>query len=115
MGLARQVMAQIISKGRVARGWLGVSARDIVNDTTGAGAGAALVGLRRGGPADKAGLRAADTVVAINGKEVADTAALVAQTAALSPGTRVQFKVRRGGEPLMIGVELEQRPPAQKQ
>jgi S1-C subfamily serine protease len=104
-------MEQIISTGRVARGWLGVSARDVVNDTTGAGAGAALVGVLRGGPADKAGLRAADTVVAINGKEVADTAELVAQTAALNPGTRVQFKVLRGGEPLTMGVELGQRPP----
>jgi len=111
VSLARQVMEQIISIGRVARGWLGVSARDVVNDTTGAGAGAALVGVLRGAPADKAGLRAADTVVAINGKEVADTAALVAQTAALSPGTRVEFKVLRGGEPLTIGVELGQRPP----
>ena len=89
----KTVAEQIISTGRVARGWLGVSARDVVNDTTGAGAGAALVGLLRGGPADKAGLRAGDTVVAIDGKEVADTAALVAQTAALSPGTQVQFKV----------------------
>jgi len=111
VSLARQVMEQIISTGRVARGWLGVSARDVVNDNTGGGAGAALVGLLRGGPADKAGLRAADTVVAINDKPVADTAALVTQTAALSPGTRVQFKVLRGSEPLTIWVELGQRPP----
>ena len=51
------------------------------------------------------------TDAAINGKELADTAALVAQTAALSPGTRVRFKMLRGGEPLTIGVELERRPP----
>ncbi len=87
----------------------------MVNGSSGAGAGAALVGLLRGGPADKAGLRAGDTVVAINGKEVADTAALVAQTAALSPGTRVQFKLLRGSEPLTISVELGQRSPPPKQ
>ena len=115
MSLARQVMEQIISTGRVARGWLGVSARDVVHETTGAGAGAALVGLLRGGPADKAGLRAGDTVVAINGKEIADTAALVAETAALSPGTRTQFKVLRGDQPATITVELGQRPLARKQ
>jgi S1-C subfamily serine protease len=115
VSLARQVMEQIISTGRVSRGWLGVSARDVVQETTGAGTGAALVGLLRGGPADKAGLLAGDTVVAINGKVIADTAALVSETAALSPGTRTQFKVLRGGQPATITVELGQRPPARKQ
>ncbi len=115
VSLARQVMEQIISTGRVARGWLGVSARDVVNETTGAGAGAALVSLLRGGPADKAGLRAGDTVIAINGKAIEDTAALVAETAALSPGTRTQFKVLRGGQSATIAVELGQRPAARKE
>ena len=115
VSLARQVMEQIISTGRVARGWLGVSARDVVHEATGAGAGAALVDLLRGGPADKAGLRAGDTVIAINGKEIADTAALVAETASLSPGTRTQFKVLRGGQPATVSVELGQRPVSPKQ
>lgn len=87
----------------------------MVHETTGAGAGAALVGLLRGGPADKAGLRAGDTVVSINGKEIADTAALVAETAALSLGTRTQFKVLRGDRPATITVELGQRPLPRKQ
>ena len=40
VSLARQVMEQIISTGRVARGWRGVRARDVANDTSGASAGA---------------------------------------------------------------------------
>ncbi len=115
VSLARQVMEQIISTGRVARGWLGVSARDVVDETTGVRAGAALVGLLRDGPADKAGLRAGDTVIAINDKSISDTATLVAETAALSPGTRTQFKVLRGGQPATITVELGQRPAARSQ
>ena len=115
VSLARQVMEQIISTGRVARGWLGVSARDVVNETTGVRAGAALVGLLRDGPAYKAGLRAGDTVIAINDKEISDTAALVAETAELSPGTRTQFKVVRDGQPATITVELGQRPAARTQ
>ena len=115
VSLARQVMEQIISTGRVARGWLGVSARDVVDETTGVRSGAALVGLLRDGPADKAGLRAGDTVIAINDKSISDTATLVAETAALSPGTRTQFKVLRGGQPATITVELGQRPAARTQ
>ena len=38
--MARQVMEQIIATGRVSRGWLGVSARDVIHETTGAAAGA---------------------------------------------------------------------------
>jgi len=115
VSLARQVMEQIIATGRVSRGWLGVSARDVVHETTGAAAGAAIVAVQRGGPADRAGLRAGDTVVSINGKEVVDTAVLINETAALSPGTRAEFKVLRDREPVLLGVQLGQRPVARRQ
>lgn len=115
VSLARQVMEQIIATGRVSRGWLGVSARDVIHESTGAAAGAALVGIQRGGPADRAGLRAGDTVVSINDKAITDTAALINETAALSPGTRAQFKVMRDREAVSLAVELGQRPVARKQ
>lgn len=110
VSLARQVMDQIIATGRVSRGWLGVSARDVIHETTGAAAGAALVAVQRGGPADRAGLRAGDAVVSINGKQIGDTAALINETAALSPGTKAQFQVLRGRDALSLAVELGQRP-----
>ena len=112
VSLARQVMEQIIATGRVSRGWLGVSARDVIHETTGAAAGAALVAVQREGPADRSGLRAGDTVVSINGKDIGDTAALINETAALSPGTKAQFKVLRGREAVSVAVELGQRPTA---
>ena len=114
VSLARQVMEQIIATGRVSRGWLGVSARDVIHETTGAAAGAALVAVQRGGPADRAGLRAGDTVVSINGKGISDTAALINETAALSPGTQAQFKILRGREAVSLAVELGRRPVTRK-
>lgn len=114
VSLARQVMEQIIATGRVSRGWLGVSARDVIHETTGAAAGAALVAVQRGGPAERAGLRAGDTVLSINGKEVVDTAALINETAALSPGTQAQFKILRGREAVSVAVELGRRPVTRK-
>jgi S1-C subfamily serine protease len=114
VSLARQVMEQIIATGRVSRGWLGVSARDVIHETTGAAAGAALVAVQRGGPADRAGLRVGDTVVSINGKEISDTAALINETAALNPGTQAQFKILRGREAVSLAVELGQRPVTRK-
>jgi serine protease DegQ len=114
VSLARQVMEQIIATGRVSRGWLGVSARDVIHETTGAAVGAALVAVQRGGPADRAGLRAGDAVVSINDKVIGDTAALINETAALNPGTKAQFKVMRGREALSLAVELGQRPITRK-
>lgn len=115
VSLARQVMEQIIATGRVSRGWLGVSARDVIHETTGAAAGAALVAVQRGGPAERAGLRAGDTVVSINGKEIGDTAALINETAALAPGTKAQFKVLRERKVMALAVVLGQRPVTRKQ
>ncbi|MCR5882223.1 trypsin-like peptidase domain-containing protein [Rhizobacter sp. J219] len=115
VSLARQVMEQIIATGRVSRGWLGVSARDVIHETTGAAVGAALVAVQRGGPAERAGLRAGDTVVSINGKPIGDTASLVNETASLSPGSTAQFKVLRGPEAVSLAVELGQRPVVRRQ
>lgn len=114
VSLARQVMEQIIATGRVSRGWLGVSARDVVHESTGAAAGAALVAVQRGGPADRAGLRPGDTVLAINGKQILDTAGLIGETAAIVPGSSAEFKILRGRETASVQVELGQRPVVRK-
>ena len=59
-------------------------------------------------------MRAGDTVVSINGKDIGDTAALVNETAALSPGTKAQFKVMRDREAMALAGELGQRPVVRK-
>ena len=109
VSLARQVMEQIISKGRVDRGWLGVAAQDTESDA--AVRGARIMGVQRGGPADGAGLRPGDVIVAINDKPIADTAALINTTAALAPGARGEFKIRRNGKEIGLQIEVGRRPP----
>ena len=108
VSLARQVFGQIIEKGRVDRGWLGVSARDAAE--TGA-RGALIMGVQRGGPAERAGIRPGDIIVAVNSKPISDTGALINETAALAPGTRGTFDVLRDGKPISIPVEVGRRPP----
>ncbi len=110
VSVARQVMEQIIATGRVRRGWLGVSSRDVVREASGAPAGAAVVAVQRGGPADRAGLKPGDTVIAINDKDIPDSAALLTETAAIPPGTPARIKAMRGREIVSLAVELGQRP-----
>jgi Do/DeqQ family serine protease len=115
VSLAKEVMEQIITTGKVRRGWLGVGTRDVVlAESPAESAGAALLQVQPGGPADEAGLRAGDIVLAINGKKVADSNDLINQTTALKPGTRAEFSVRRSSELKKITVLLGERPTVKK-
>jgi len=116
VGLAREVMDQIIAKGRVERGWLGVQAQDLTLEVAAAvgaeaGRGALISGVARGGPAERGGLQPGDIVREIGGKAVADTASLVAATAAIPPGKRAQLAIERGGRRLTLDLTLGRRPP----
>ena len=113
VSLATQVVEQIVAKGRVERGWLGVAATDVESET-GKPGGALITGVLRGGPADKAGIKPGDIVLGVNGKPVVDTRELVSETAALAPGTRAELTIARAGKPSSVAVELGRRPAPQR-
>src|SRR5207247_10554440 len=77
---AKAVMAQLIAKGRVVRGWLGVAIQDITDELASSFGvrereGVLVADVMKGGPAETAGLRAGDIVVEVNGvgvREVPD-------------------------------------------
>ena len=119
VSLARQVMEQIIKQGRVVRGWIGVQAQEIAQEAEGSlkpgtTKGALIAGVVRGAPADRAGLRRGDIVVAINGKPIGDVTDLINATAALKPGVRGEFTVLRDGREAKLAVETGKRPPPSK-
>jgi len=113
--MARSVMEQLITTGRVERGWLGVEIADVTPEAAArlklAKAGGAVVArLVRGGPAHAAGLQPGDVVTAIDGKEIADARSVIDATATLRPGARALLKVVRGGKPIEVSVTLGERP-----
>ena len=73
-------------KGRIERGWLGVSVQDVPGD----GAGVAIAGVERNGPAARAGLRPGDVVTAVNGEQVDTSRGLIRAVAAVPPGNNVR-------------------------
>ena len=99
---AKAVMAQLIAKGRVVRGWLGVAIQDITDELASSfgvreGEGVLVADVMKGGPAETAGLRAGDVVVEVNGVRVREVPDLQRRVAGLAPGERVRIVVVRDG------------------
>jgi serine protease Do len=122
--LARPVVEQLMRGGKVERGWLGVSVQDAVPEGGGArGAAAAggaagsrgvvIAGVERNSPAARAGLRAGDIVVALNGERVETSRALVRSVAAVAPGQTVRLSVIRDGQQSELPVQVGRRPAGQ--
>jgi len=118
--LAKQVMEQIITHGVVTRGWVGVEVQDItpelaesfkLRDTK----GALIAGILRGGPADRAGMKPGDILIAVNGKPVADSASMLNLVAGLSPGKIAALTVLRGKTEVVLQVSAGTRPKMQQQ
>jgi serine protease Do len=107
--LARPVVEALIRGGRVDRGWLGVSVADA--DEQGRGRrGALVMGVERGSPAARAGLRQGDLVTALNGEPIATSRALVRGVAGLTPGETVRLTLTRAGRQQDIAVQIGRRP-----
>ena len=116
---AMEVMTQLVTSGRVDRGWLGVEALTLNEELArrlgvSARQGAVLARLLRGGPADAGGLQPGDVVVAVDGKPVRDTVDLINQTAAIRPGESGRYTVLRGRDRLDLEVKTGRRPPIEQ-
>ena len=118
ISLVSAVVEQLIKDGEVTRGWFGIEPQDTPADTTapgtpGSSGGVSIRSLAPGGPADRAGMRPRDVVVEIDGKPIADTAALLARIAELTPGTNAKVTVWRERKQLTLEVVAGRRPKAE--
>jgi Do/DeqQ family serine protease len=119
VSIARSVMEQIIKTGTVTRGWIGVEAQEITPELAEsfklpAGGGAIIAGVLRGSPADRAGIRPGDVLVAVGGKPVKDPQSMLELIAGLTPGSATPFKLRRETKELEVAVNIGKRPPMQR-
>jgi Do/DeqQ family serine protease len=109
--MAKSVMSQLIGKGKVNRGMLGVTIQPMTTDLAqGLGLkearGIAVSSVNAGGPAEKAGIKAGDVILQVNGRTVNDPNELRNTVAGIAPGTEVTVKIARGAQEQDIKVKL---------
>jgi serine protease Do len=101
-----RTVTQLLSKGSIERGWLGVAVDD-------RDAGVTIASIDRSGPAAKAGIRPGDVVVAVNGEKIESSRGLIRAVAVVPPGNSVRVTVRRQGREMEIPVSVGRRPSEQ--
>ncbi|AEV25821.1 Do family serine endopeptidase [Azospira oryzae] len=116
---AKSIMEQIIQTGTVTRGWIGVEAQEITAELAESfglpdASGALIAGVLRGSPADGAGIKPGDILLAVGGKEVKDPQVMLDLIAELKPGASVPFKLRRNQSLLEPQVRIGKRPPMRR-
>jgi serine protease Do len=115
--MAKNVMDQLVTNGRVHRGLLGVTVQGLTNDlASGLGLakseGALVSGVTPGGAAERAGIKRGDVIVGYQGRPVVDNNALRNEIAATKPGTGVTVQVMRDGRTVDLKATLEETPAA---
>lgn len=115
VSLAKQVMEQIATEGTVTRGWVGVEAQNMTPELAESfslptAAGALIAGVIPNSPADHAGLKAGDVLLAINNKEVINSATMLNLIAVLEPNKNARLKIVRAGKQMSINILIGKRP-----
>ena len=111
INMAKQVVAQLIKKGTVSRGWLGVSIQPVTDDIAQSfglkkARGALVSDIMAGSPAEKAGIKQGDVITRFAGKEIRYARQLQLVVADTPIGQKVDVEVFRDGKPLTIPVTL---------
>jgi Do/DeqQ family serine protease len=112
INLARLIADQLIEKGEVTRGWLGVSIQPLTPELAESfgldkTAGALVNQVLAGSPAEKAGVKRGDVLLTYNGKPVRGVRELQLLVASTPAGSKVELVVLRQGKQLTLPVTIE--------
>ncbi len=113
--MAKNAMDQLIKSGKVRRGMLGVTIQPVTSDLASSFGlaevrGALVSSVQAGSPAERAGIRRGDVIVALNGAPVTDSNSLRNQVARTQPGTDVTLTISRDNREQQVKLTLGELP-----
>jgi len=114
INMAKELLPQLRTRGKVVRGWLGVGIQDLTDEL------AAKFGVEKSSgvlvsqvfdesPADEAGIQAGDIIVAVNGEKMSTMRDVTTRIASLPPGSTARIEVLRDDQKKTIEVVLGER------
>ena len=113
--VAASISKQLISEGKVTRGYIGASIQDITPDIAGslgvkAHEGALVADLTPGGPAERAGLKSGDLVMKADGHDITSASDLTRQVGQVHGGDVIRLQIMRNGQVREVDVKSGIRP-----
>jgi len=113
--MVRLVIDQLIQKGKVIRGWLGVTIQELTPELSQKFGlrktkGALVSDVAGGGPAEKAGIVRGDIILEFNGREVKDVSSLRNVVAQSKVGNKISMKILRSGKEYTVRLVIAEMP-----
>ncbi|KHJ51803.1 alginate regulatory protein [Vreelandella venusta] len=113
--LAHSILDELVTRGRVIRGWLGIEAQALSRELAASFGlrtpqGVIVAGVVSGGPAAEAGLQPGDVLLSIDDQVIMDARATMSEIASIPPGTRLPLTIVRSGERMEVTLEVGERP-----
>lgn len=115
INVAKDVITQLVEKGRVSHAWMGVEIQDVTEEIAGylqmpEASGVIIKGVMKGQPADLAGIKPYDVIRKVNGKDVNTSTDLMKSLSALPVGKTADIQVLRGNKTQNLRVQLAEQP-----
>ncbi|MGD0664884.1 MAG: DegQ family serine endoprotease [Rhabdochlamydiaceae bacterium] len=109
--MAQHVMDQLVQKGSVTRGFLGIELQTVDKEIAEGfnlpkTEGVLITSVAKNSPAEKAGLQTGDIILELNGKPVKSRETFRNQTSMMDPGSEAKLKVFRKGKTINLNVKL---------
>ena len=113
--LVKKVTEQIIIKGYVTRGWIGVEVQELTDDlkesfNLSSNSGALIASVVKNSPADKGGLKSGDIIININNKKVGNGRALLNIVSESQPDQSIEIEIIRGKRKIKLSLKVSERP-----
>ena len=111
INMAKDILLQLKEKGKVTRGWIGVSIQEVTPDLAQSFGlkdkqGALVSSVNKDEPADKGGIKAGDIIVEFDGKAITEVSDLPRTVASTAPSKTVKVRVIRDGKEKVLNVTV---------